>query len=258
MKWLLGVVSVVVGAALLLPGDVRGAGGTSIVAKKGSRAYVDPNLPEGVAEIINHPRRTTGWNDWFTEWPSDVKHYALEVESTAEINDLLKKLAAVEGKIRAVRLSFDEEPGALGWVTRVDKGSRIPVMFSVGNQQQVDRWYAHVRKPFGQLEFADTPVAVPPTLTIYAGNKTVDLEKLEIPDGLEVSRGGTPGPFYRWNLVDELKKGEGNAQETLAREDAKLEEQLASEQKERKRQIDKMVKDYAERQPADDKAKEEP
>src|SRR5690606_5754823 len=98
--------------------------------QQGKPATIADHLPAGIAAIINHPQRTTGWNSWFTEWPNDVCHYALEVESTAEINDLLKKLAAVESQVRQVRLSYEKEPAALGWVTQVPKGNAIPVVFS--------------------------------------------------------------------------------------------------------------------------------
>lgn len=222
-----------------------GAGGTAIVAQKGQPAYIADGLPEGVSGLINHPRRTTGWSPWFTEWPNDVHHYALEAKTTEEINDLLITLAAVDTPVRQVRLSYEKEPASIGWVTRLPEKNNIPVMFSIGNQEQVNQWHARTGSPIGKIEFADTPVAVVPTLTIYVRNKVVDLEKLELPEGLKVEVGGVPGVFHKWNKVEDKqpKLSEEEARELMA----KLEARLDDEEKEAKAKIEEFLKEYAKR-----------
>ncbi len=175
------------------------AGGTSVIASKGQPAHVSEGWPEGVGEIVNDPARTFGLNSWFTEWPNDVNQYAFEITSTDDLNRLIGKLAAVKSELRQIRLCTLKEPNGLGWVTKVPEGNKIPVIFSVGNQAQIDRWYERVRKPFGVIEFTAAPVAIPPTLTIFVQNERVKLDELKIPDGISVSAGYVPTDFHRSN-----------------------------------------------------------
>lgn len=175
------------------------AGGTSIVATEGQDAYVNPSWPKGVDALVNHALRTTGWNSWFSEWPNDVNQYAFKANSTADINTLIEKLAAIKTDLRQVRLSYLAEPRGLGWVTILPEENGIPVIFSIGDQSRIDQWYAHVRKPFGVMEFTTAPVAVPPTLTIFVQHKAVKLEELKIPSGIEVTSGYVPTVFHRSN-----------------------------------------------------------
>ena len=110
------------------------AGGTAIVASKGQPAYVQETWPDGVAALVNDPARTTGWNDWFSEWPNDVNQYAMEVQSVEDVNRLIEKLAAVKADVKEIRLCAMKEPAGLGWVTRIPEGNKIAVMFSIGDQ----------------------------------------------------------------------------------------------------------------------------
>jgi hypothetical protein len=41
-------------------------------------------------------------------------------------------------------------------------------------------------RQFGVHRYTETPKAVPPTLTIYAGSALIDLNALEVPAGVEV------------------------------------------------------------------------
>jgi hypothetical protein len=182
---------------------VLAAGGTSIIADKGSPVDIPKSWPEGVGALVNDPTRTTGWNSWFTEWPNDVNHYAFEVQATDDINRLIKKLVAVQSEIRQVRLSHLEEPASLGWVTRAPRGNNIAVVFSIGDQLIIDEWYKHVRQPFGQMKFTGAPVAVPPTLTIFVRNQAVNLDELKVPEGIELSSGYVPTVFHRSNTIEE-------------------------------------------------------
>jgi hypothetical protein len=190
----------------LVAGPVFAAAGTSMVATKGQPAYVSPNWAEGVGELVNDGSRTSGWNSWFTEWPNDVNQYAFEIKSTDDLNRLIAKLAAIKTDLRQIRLSYLKEPDGLGWVTQVPERNGIPVIFSIGDQVRIDQWYRRVRKPFGVMEFTAAPVAVPPTLTIFAGNEAVKLKELQIPEGIDVSMGYVPTVFHKSNTKLEQKK----------------------------------------------------
>jgi hypothetical protein len=199
--------SPLIAAGILLAGTACfGAGGTSSAAQKGQPAYIAEGLPEGTAALVNDSHRTNGWNDWFTEWCNDVNHYAYEVTSAEEINKLIEKLAAIKSDVKEVRLSYLKEPQGLGWVTHLPAGNKTPVLLSIGDQTQVDQWFSCVRKPFGQIEFTGTPIAVPPTLTIFVQNELVDLDKLSIPKGVQVLAGYVPLHFHRWNTVQEKER----------------------------------------------------
>jgi hypothetical protein len=173
--------------------------GTSSVASTGQEVSPRDSWPEGVVELLNDPTRTEGWNDWFSEWPNDVCHYAFDVQGMDDVNRLLEKLAKIEAQPLHVHLSFLAEPKGLGWVTQLPEKNGIAVIYSQGDQARIDQWYGHVRKPFGVIEFTATPVAVPPTLTIFVQNAKIDLDQLKIPEGIEVTAGYLPGPFLRWN-----------------------------------------------------------
>lgn len=177
----------------------RAAAGTASVASQGRDVTPRSEWAEGIVELLNDPARTEGWNPWFTEWPNDVCHYAFEVQTMEDVNRLVDKLSKIETEVRHVHLSFLPEPDSLGWVTRLPKGNGTAVVYSHGDQARIDRWYQHVRKPFGKIEFTAAPVAAPPTLTIFAQHDKIDLDQLKIPDGIEVSAGYLPGPFLRWN-----------------------------------------------------------
>lgn len=181
-------------------------GGTRIVATKGQPAHVSPSWPDGAGDLVNASSRTSGWNSFFSEWPNDVNQYAFEVKSTDDVNLLIKKLAVIKCDLRQIRLSYLKEPNTLGWVTRVPEGNRIPVIFSIGDQTRIDEWFKHVRKPFGRMEFTATPVAVPPTLTIFVQNESIELDKLEIPDGIEVLAGYVPTVFHKSNTTIEQQR----------------------------------------------------
>lgn len=196
-------VAVFCGSSILLA-----AGGTSNIAVKGQPAHVSSGWPEGVAAIVNDPSRTSGWNSWFSEWPNDVNQYALEIKNTADLNQLIAKLAATKSELRQIRLSPHKEPQGLGWVTNLPEGNKVPVIFSIGDQSQIDEWYKRVRKPFGVMEFTAAPIAVPPTLTIFVQNPVVNLDELKIPAGITVTMGAVPTVFHKFNTKDEAVREE--------------------------------------------------
>ncbi|MDZ4779813.1 MAG: hypothetical protein SGJ19_06135 [Planctomycetia bacterium] len=190
--------------------------GTSTVASAGHEVSPDDAWPKGVIDLLNDPARTDGWNPWFSEWPNDVCHYGYDVQNIDDVNRLIEKFAKIETEIRQVHLSNKAEPDLLGWVTRAPEKNGIAVLYSAGDQVRVDQWYGHVRKPFGEIEFTGTPVAVPPTLTIFVGNAKIDLAQLKVPAGIEVSAGSVPGPFLQWNDKRE-QMTEEQAKQTAAR-----------------------------------------
>lgn len=207
------------------------AGGTDIVATKGQPAFVQETWPKGVAEIVNDPVRTKGWNDWFSEWPNDVNQYALEAQSVEDVNRLIAKLAAVKSDLKEIRLCAMKEPSGFGWLTSVPKGNQIPVMFSIGDQTRLDQWYAHVRKPFGFMEFEACPIAVPPTLTLFVQNPIIDLQRLVIPKEIRVLEGYIPSGFHKSNTKQEREaRGRPAAAQAVKGEPAPPEARAAHDQ----------------------------
>jgi hypothetical protein len=198
--------------------DALAEGGTEIVATKDQPTHVSETWPAGVGDLVNAPSRSSGWNSWFSEWPNDVNHYAFEIESTEDINGLLEKLAAIKSDLRQIRLSYMKEPKGLGWVTQIPEGNGIAVIFSIGDQARIDEWFKQVRKPFGQMEFIGTPVAVPPTLTIFVQNETVELDKLKIPEGIDILAGPVPAVFHKSNTTIEKQREQEAAKRDPKRE----------------------------------------
>jgi len=191
-------------ASLLVPAtQALAASGTMMVAEKGQPAHIPASWPAGCGEVVNDPARTVGLNPWFTEWPNDLSHYGFEIDSAADLNRLVKKLSQIKTELKQIRLCPMKEPRGLGWVTSLPEGNNTAVVFTLGDQQRIDEWYKAVRKPFGKMEFLAAPVAVPPTLTIFVQNEAIDIEKLEIPEGIIVEGGCTPGVFHRSNTKQE-------------------------------------------------------
>jgi hypothetical protein len=214
---LLGSVALVVFA-----GFAWAAARTDVVVRSGETVHVFKSWPQGTDEIVNDRCRTDGWQPWFSEWPNDVQHYALVIESTDDLNRLLAKLSAFKGDLKQIRLSYQREPSSLGFVTSMSKGNGIPVMFTIGDQKQIDDWFKQLgntdgnddltkalvkglvltkpdrgtEKKFGKMTFASAPTAIPPTLTIFVQNPLVELEQLKISAGIDVSMGKVPVSFH--------------------------------------------------------------
>ena len=191
-------------AVCLAPTAAFSAGGTAKIASEGQPVSPRPNWPEGLAAVVNDPGRTDGWNSWFTEWPNDVVHYQFRLANTDEVNALLRKFAKVQSENLRVHLSPLSEPRGFGWVSSLPEGNGTPVMLSLGDQEQIDDWFRRLPGgKFGVMEFEKTPIAVPPTLTLYTRNKAIDLDRLEIPENIEVSIGDLPRVFHKANTRSE-------------------------------------------------------
>jgi hypothetical protein len=183
------------------------AGGTSQIAAKGTKVTEQAKWPKGLAALLNLPSRTDGWNGWFTEWPNDVVHYQFEVKTTEEANAVIASFSKIKAEKLYIRLSPGKEPGSIGWVSSIKAGNDTAILYTQGDQERLDQWYAHLKGgKFGVMEFTGVPLAVPPTLVIYVENNAIDLEKLDIPANITVESGGLPGLFHISNLkVDPTK-----------------------------------------------------
>jgi hypothetical protein len=221
-----------IGALTSLAPDCHAAAGTSQVAAKGQPVSEKPGWPKGVAELLRDPRRGDGWSDWFSEWPSDVDHYEFRAANTEQLNEVIAtfcRIQVAEPDVRPlpprleIRLSPLAEPAGYGWVSKFENGNDLPAVFTLGNQQELDAWYVRQIKPnggrFGVMQFEKAPVALPPTLTIFVGNASVDLGKLRVPESVHVSTGDLPRLWHKSNLIEAEPKTQPAAAEEAALSD---------------------------------------
>ena len=166
--------------------------GTTQVAWPGKPVMAVPDWPAGTEAFLNDPRRTEGWNPWFTEWPNDVNHYCFRLQSSNDVNEVLAKLGAIKSPGATILLSAEAEPRGLGFSTVLPASNRIAAVFAIGSQRQIDEWYQRlpegtpgVRK-FGVHTFHEAPKATPPTLTLYVAHPAVVLDALRIPANIQV------------------------------------------------------------------------
>lgn len=184
------------------------AGGTSKLPKAMRPVPSQPHWPEGVAALLNHPTQTEGWNPWFTEWPNDVNHYEFDVQNVEQLNQVIEDFARIQAEGLQIRLSPGSEPRGIGWASQLREGNGTAVLFSLGNQHRIDRWFDELNgNKFGQMDFEQAPRAVPPTLTIFIQNEAIDLDRLEISKRIEVSAGAVPAFFGDWNLKSSPERG---------------------------------------------------
>jgi hypothetical protein len=180
-------------ALMLAAVSAPGMAGTSQVAWRDKPVLAESDWPAGVLDLVNDPLRTEGWNPWFSECPNDVNFYAFRVNDTNDVNRLIGKLAVIKKAQARVLLYPDEEARGLAFTTVLDKGNGVAVVFSIGSQEEMNRWYQHLREEepgvrvFGVHRYHEPPIAQPPTLTLYVGNKAIDLKSLKIPSTLEVT-----------------------------------------------------------------------
>jgi hypothetical protein len=176
---------------------VFGMSSTSQVASEGQlvpEAVVENyGWPAGVLELVNDPLRSNGWNPWFSEWPSDVNHYEFKLGGHDDLEQVIKKLAAIRCDVVRIHLDPAEEPGALSFTTVLPKGNGVAAVFAIGSQKIIDQWYLRLPeaepgvRTFGVHRYNECPKAHPPTLTLFLGNEAIDFAKLEIPAGVEIS-----------------------------------------------------------------------
>ncbi len=242
----------IIGLALVvcIASSVSAAGGTATIAIKGQKVSERESWPGGVVELLNHETRGSGWNDWFSEWPNDVDHFEFQVTSMDQVNDVIREFAKIrverdrtgsDGKplsqkpvLPEIHLCPRSSPRGFGWVSKFPQDRKIPMIFALGDQAQLDQWYESFIKPnggkFGVMKFEEVPVAVPPTLTLFVGEPVFDLEKLEIPAGVRVVEGGLPGRWHSAKMATPIGK---KAQEGSNNEPAPKKELSAAEKQRR-------------------------
>ena len=81
----------------------------------------------------------------------------------------------------------------LAFTTVLREGNGAAAAFSIGSQKRLNEWYEQLREEepgvrvFGAHRLRQPPQALPPTLTLYAGNEAIDLKSLKIPAAVEVT-----------------------------------------------------------------------
>jgi hypothetical protein len=155
------------------------AADSSREGKKETATQRDP-WPAGVLALLNDPLRTYGWNWWFSETPSDVDTFAFELRYGRDVEHLIGAF----GAIKSEGLVLELDPGEAG---QTDGGQRYGAQFRIGDQTTLNRWFARLPidaqgiRTFGLHRLTEPPRATPPTLTLYVGHASVDLEKLDVP-----------------------------------------------------------------------------
>ena len=181
-------------ACLLVPQQVVGISSVDQCAYAGTP--IDAEMvrfhgwPAGVRDLLNSPLRGDGWHPWFSECQNDWNYFEFDVTSAADVQHVLRLLEAVEAETVRVFLA----PGApRPHSALAPQSSAAPVVFSIGSQVVIDRWYnnlsrgANGARVWGVHRFTRPPSAAPPTLTLYVGSDAIDLSTLSIPDRFEIA-----------------------------------------------------------------------
>src|SRR5207248_7931181 len=137
--------------------------------------------------LVNDPRRVLGWHAWFSELPNSVYNFAYKPAAMADVNALIELL----GKIETERVVVELSPRERGWFTEGKKNrAATPVYLRVDSQKYLDQWFKDLdsdgRKKFGVTE---CPKAGPPTMTLFVGDSTIDLDKLVLPPRVTLASG---------------------------------------------------------------------
>lgn len=150
-------------------------GGTDKIASAGQSVRGIEGWPQGVTEFVNLPSRTGGLHRWYSGRPNDTRSYSFRVDSDQELQQLIQQFAKIESdKLSIVFVSPAED----------EERPKLRASLLLGNQLEIDRWYAHLetddqgRK--GARRYIQTPVAMPPTLWITL-RKPADADGLDIP-----------------------------------------------------------------------------
>lgn len=179
-------------ALLLVQPRVFAGSFTLQVAREKKPCAARDDWPEGVAELVNDPVRANGWKPCFTELPNDIDHYEMKVRGIDDVQRIIRKLATTKAEVVQIRLDPQKEPGRLAWSTVLPRGNEIGAVFSIGSQTTINQWFQRlpevepgVRK-FGGHRYRKPLAARPPRLTLYVGNRAVDLGKLDVPLNVKV------------------------------------------------------------------------
>jgi hypothetical protein len=176
--------------------SVYGFSSTLTVASKGipiGQKTADMyDWPTGVLDLVNDSRRTGGWNPWFSEHPNDVNHYGFELETEEDAASILEKFNGIVSNAVEVVLKPEKEARSFGFTTRLREGNNTAAVFSIGWQKRVREWYARLPetepgiREFGVHRYTECPTASPPTMTLYVGHSSINLDTLKIPARVKV------------------------------------------------------------------------
>jgi hypothetical protein len=172
------------GCVLGMPALAWAIGGKDQVARKGQPTREVEGWPKGVLGLINHPLRASGWHPWFSGCPNDSHYYEFDVRDPDDVNDLIRRLGAIQAK--TLRVHLDPAQGAA-------HANGVGAIFGLGNQPVLDQWYGRIReiepgvRVFGVHRYRAVPEAQPPTPTLYVGHEAVNMAKLTIPVDIEVT-----------------------------------------------------------------------
>lgn len=147
--------------------------------------------PAGTVNLVNDELRTAGWHFFFSECANDVYSYGMQCRNAEDANHLIDLLAWIDSEKLTVALSPGREHGI---PLDGDDGPRFPVTFAIGSQKISDEWFQRLpfdggsttRRVWGVHRYDETPVVLPPTLTIHLASGLMKLEELKIPDYVQV------------------------------------------------------------------------
>jgi len=146
--------------------------------------------PDGVLDLVNDPLRTNVRRHWFSECPNDIQWFEFAVRSTADINHLIERLAAIKADCVRLELAVNEKP------TREESpgATTLRANFAVGDQCMLDSWFENLpcddtgAAVFGVNRYTEPPKACPPTLALMVGPDAADdLAQLRIPARVQVT-----------------------------------------------------------------------
>lgn len=181
--WAAFVLSLV--ALVLAPSVCHAISGTVQIAWKGRPVEAKPQWPRGLLTFLNSPQRASGWNPFFSEMPNDCDYYEFDARNTDEINGLIQTFARIDSQTLQICLSPEKGPRSIGWHAADPVQAARSVLFSLGDQETIDKWYA--RQPDDKKRSRSfPPKAIPPTLTIFVQHPAVDLLRLNIPAHVRV------------------------------------------------------------------------
>lgn len=147
-------------------------------------------FPDNTLALINDWHRVYGWHPWFSELPNATYYFAFSAPTLYEVNELLGYF----GEIKSEHLLIELNPAASDWSVGQhfekkdkDRPEVGPLTFRISSQKELDRWFDRLDEA-GRKKFhvTERPNAGAPAMTLYAGHKVIDLEKLKIPSNATV------------------------------------------------------------------------
>jgi hypothetical protein len=159
--------------------------GKTPVAVESARTW---EWPGGSLLLANHPLRMEQWHPMWGDSANDRQQFGYQIKHTADANGLTVTLGAVEGEPPVLELSpLREFKGFL------EKDGSYQATFSVGSQKLANEWFANRDgRPARGKVLAAAPKIAPPTMTLYLGDRRVDVGSLQVPARVRVKSAVTP------------------------------------------------------------------